>query len=421
MKPLARLLLIVALSLVAVGPSGASPSATVPGAASDVRVLAEQLEAIHPDLFASVPRARFRSAVERAAGRADELSENELLVELMRLAALPGIGNGHTGIFPGDPQHRRGVHFYPLRLYAFGGGTYVVDEKGDDGLVGARVTAIGGMPYAEVAKRVRPLVPHDNASHLQGLLPHYVLTAEVLDGLGIAGVGPLEFAFTQRGRSRTVTLSPVTVPSYISTFRDPHYGHYPSILPRRKPTPLYLRKLANDHWIGTLEGGSVVFVGYNVVSPPETVANRLKTLARRPSVKRVIVDLRLNGGGNNQTYGPLLSALSDASVNRKGRLFVLIGRATFSAAANFAADVDRYTKATFVGEPTGGGVEIYGDTIGFLLPKSGINVNIATRYWNFGKGTGDKRLAINPDRRVKVTVADFLAGRDPVLRAALTG
>ena len=174
MKPLARLLLIAALSLVAVGPSGASPSATVPGAASDVRVLAEQLEAIHPDLFASVPRARFRSAVERAAGRADELSENELLVELMRLAALPGIGNGHTGIFPGDPQHRHGVHFYPLRLYAFGGGTYVVDEKGDDGLVGARVTAIGGMPYAEVAKRVRPLVPHDNASHLQGLLPHYV-------------------------------------------------------------------------------------------------------------------------------------------------------------------------------------------------------------------------------------------------------
>ena len=161
--PLARLLLIAALSLVAVGHSGASTSATVPGAESDVRLLAQQLEAIHPDLFASVPRARFRSAVESAAARADELSENELLVELMRIAALPGVGNGHTGIFPGDPQHRRDLHFYPLRLYAFPDGTYVVDEKGRDGLVGARVTAVGGMPYAEVAKRVRPLVPHDNA------------------------------------------------------------------------------------------------------------------------------------------------------------------------------------------------------------------------------------------------------------------
>ena len=100
---------------------------------------------------------------------------------------------------------------------------------------------------------------------------------------------------------------------------------------------------------------------------------------------------------------------------------MLIGRATFSAAANFAADVDRRTKATFVGEPTGGGVEIYGDTVSVLLPKSGINVRIAARYWDFGKGSGDRRLAINPDRKVHVTVADFLAGRDPVLAAALKG
>jgi Peptidase family S41 len=418
--PLARLLLIAALSLIAVGPSGASTSATVPGAESDVRLLAQQLEAIHPDLFAGVSRARFRSAVERASAAANELSENELLVELMRLAALPGIGNGHTGIFPGDPQHRRDLHLFPLRLYAFPGGTYVVDEKGKAGLVGARVTAIGGVPYAEVARRVRPLVPHDNASNLQGLLPHYVLTAEVLDGLGIAdGVSPLEFTFTQGGRPRTMTLSPVSARSYVATFRDPIHGHYPSLLPRRKPTPLYLRRSASLLWVGTLDRGRAVFVGFNSVQRPYTLVERITKLSHRPQVKRVIVDLRLNGGGDNTTYASLLGALTNSSVNRKGRLFVLIGRATFSAAANFAADVDRLTKATFVGEPTGGFVRGYGDTVPVLLPKSGIGVRIATRYWDFGKGSGDRRLAIYPDRKVLVTVADFLAGRDPVLTAAL--
>ncbi len=421
MTLLTRLLLVVALFLVAVGSGGAS--AAVPGAESDVRLLAQQLEAVHPDLYASVPRARFRSVVDAVAARADELSENELLVELMRIAALPGIGNGHSGIFPGDPQHRRDIHFYPLRLYAFPDGTYVVDEKGSDGLVGARLTAIGGVPYAEVARRVRPLVPHDNASNLQGYLPHYVLTAEVLDGLGIAeGLSPLEFTFVQGGKSRSVTLSPVTVPSYISTFRDPIHGHYPSILPRRKPTPLYLRKSASLLWVGTLDRGRAVFVGFNAVQrPSSTLVDRVITLSRRSQVKRVIVDLRLNGGGDNTTYASLLGALTNSSVNRKGRLFVLIGRATFSAAANFAADVDRLTKATFVGEPTGGFVRGYGDTVSVLLPKSGINVRIAARYWDFGKGSGDKRLAINPDRRVNVTIADFLAGRDPVLAAALQG
>jgi hypothetical protein len=422
MTLLARLLLAVALFLVAVGSSGAS-SAAVPGAESDVRLLAQQLEAVHPDLFASVPRARFRAAVESAATRADELSENELLVELMRIAALPGVGNGHSGIFPGDPEHRRDLHLYPLRLYSFPDGTYVVDEKANDGLVGARLTGIGGVSYAEVARRVRPLVPHDNASNLQGYLPHYVLTAEVLDGLDIAdGLTPLEFTFTQGGRSRSVTLSPVSAPAYVAAFRDPIHGHYPSILPRRKPTPLYLRKSASLLWVDTLDRGRAVFVGFNSVQrPSSTLVDRVTALSRRPQVKRVVVDLRLNGGGDNTTYASLLGALTNASVNRRGRLFVLIGRATFSAAANFAADVDRLTKATFIGEPTGGFVRGYGDTVSVLLPKSGINVRIAARYWDFGKGSGDRRLAINPDRKVNVTIADFLAGRDPVLTAALRG
>jgi hypothetical protein len=416
----ARLLLVVFVSLVAFG-SGEAASRPVGSAASDVRLLAQQLKAFHPDLYATVSRQRFRTAVDNLAGRADDLTANELLVGLMRLAALPGNENGHTGIFPGDPQHRRQLRFYPLRLYSFPGGTYVVDERAKDGLVGARLTAMGGVPYDEVAKRVRPLVPHDNASSLRGLLPHYALTAEVLDGLGIGdGVGPLTFAFAQSGKTREVTLSAISASSYVATFADPHYGHYPSLLPRRRPTPMYLNRSASTQWIGTLAQGRAIFVGYNSAeSSTDQVASRLMTLARQPRVKRVIVDLRLNGGGDNTTYGTLLAALQDPSINRRGRLFVLIGRATFSAAANFVADVDRSTKAIFVGEPTGGGVEIYGDSVPFALPESGLEVHVATRYWNFGKGPGDKRLAISPDIPVAVTVSDFLAGRDPVLGAAL--
>jgi hypothetical protein len=418
MTALTRLLLTIAICLTAAGIGGAS--AAVPGASSDVRLLAEQMETVHPDLFASVNRARFRTAVSNLAARADTLAENGLLVELMRIAALPGNGNGHTGIFPGDPGHRREMHLYPLRLYTFPDGTYVVDEQGNDGLVGARLTTVGGLPYAEVAKRVRPLVPHDNESSWKGLLPHYVLSAEVLDGLGIAdGLSPLEFAFTDGGQSRTVTLSPIPVPAYVSVFTDPHYGHYPSILPRRAPVPMYLRRLGSDIWFDTIDKRAVV-VGYNAVQPiGDAFVRRVQAAARRPKVRRVIVDLRLNGGGNNTTYGTLLAALQGPSINKRGRLFVLIGRATFSAAANFAADVDRSTKAIFVGEPTGGGVKIYGDAVPFQLPRSGIEARVAARYWDFGKGPRDKRLAINPDRKVDVTIADFLAGRDPVLAAAL--
>ena len=42
------------------------------------------------------------------------------------------------------------------------------------------------------------------------------------------------------------------------------------------------------------------------------------------------------------------------AVNRRGRLGVLISRSTFSAAENFITDLERRTRAVFVGETSGG-------------------------------------------------------------------
>jgi C-terminal processing protease CtpA/Prc len=134
----------------------------------------------------------------------------------------------------------------------------------------------------------------------------------------------------------------------------------------------------------------------------------------------VIVDVRLNGGGNNAAYLPLLDALTRPDVNRRGKLFVLAGRATFSAAGNFVADVDRATRAVIVGEPTGGGVNQYGGSTTFTLPSTGLHVYVATEY--VVRGTpNDRRLAVAPDLRVDLTSTDYFAGRDPVLARALRG
>ena len=64
-------------------------------------------------------------------------------------------------------------------------------------------------------------------------------------------------------------------------------------------------------------------------------------------------------GGDNTTYGPLLQALRDNRL--KGRLSVIIGCETFSAATNFATEVEKDTDAVLVGEPTAGRPNLYGD------------------------------------------------------------
>ena len=175
-------------------------------------------------------------------------------------------------------------------------------------------------------------------------------------------------------------------------------------------------------WVRTLAGGKAVYMGYNSVrSPSPSFLRTLGRLARAPSTKRVIVDVRLNGGGDNTTYGPLTTLFGSSAVNKRGKLYLLTGRATFSAAANFAAELDRDTRAIIVGEPTGGGVETYGDTFPVVLPTTGWTVYIATRYHERKKGPRDRRLAVAPDLPVDLTSAQYFAGRDPVLERALRG
>ena len=417
-----RLVLVPLAAVLLLAPGAHARSIAPTSAADDVRLLASSIEQIHPDPFRSVSKDRFESEVNALAQRAPTLSRSQLLVGVLRVIALLGDRNGHTGLFPGDPAHSRELHFYPLRLYDFADGLYVVDAA-DRSLVRGRLVAIEGKPISEVFALVEPLVPRDNSSNLRGLAPHYALTAEVLDGLGIVdGTGQAEFTLERPDGQRVdVALAAIPASRYISTFSDALYGHYPSILPGA-PRPLYLASSGKQMWARTLASGRAVYVGYNAVVPPSPAfVRKLERLVKGKAVRRVIVDVRLNGGGDNTTYGPLMALFGSSPVNKRGKLYLLTGRATFSAAANFAAEIDRDTRAIIVGEPTGGGVETYGDTFPVLLPTTGWTVHIASRYHDRRRGPTDRRLAVEPDVPIDLTSADYFAGRDPVLERALTG
>jgi hypothetical protein len=416
------LVFVASLALVAtVSSAQARPSATVT-AAEDVRELGASIAQLHPAPFRGVSRRRFQAEVDELARRAPSISRNELLVGVLRIIALLGPRNGHTGLFPGDPSHTSPLSLYPLRLYHFADGVYVVGAR-DRSLVGNRVVSIDGTPVERVLELVRPLTPADNPTNTRGLGPHFLLTAEVLDGLGVTeGARRATFTFERPGAQRTqVELTPIPGPRYAATFADPHHGHNPSSLPFA-PRPSYLAGSARPMWARKLAGGRAVYFAYNSVVPPSPgFVRSLARLVRAPKARRVIVDVRLNGGGDNTTYGPLTSLLDSSAVDRRGKLYVLIGRATFSAAANFAAELDRDTRATFVGEATGGGVETYGDTFPLHLPTVGWTVHIAARYHHRKRNAKDRRLAVEPDIRVDLTSTQYFAGRDPVLARALRG
>lgn len=100
------------------------------------------------------------------------------------------------------------------------------------------------------------------------------------------------------------------------------------------------------------------------------------------------------------------------AINQKGRLFVVVGRATFSAAMVNAIDFRKETNAILVGEPIGERPNSYSENDEMTLPHSRLVVSYSTRYYKFLE---EDVPAVLPDERIDATWADFRAGRDAVM------
>jgi Peptidase family S41 len=415
-----RILFISLAAALAVGAGAtqrANPAPT--SAADDVRTLMQRIREIHPNPFHATREAAFQKAADDLAARAPTLSPDQLLVDLMRFTNLLGERDGHSGIFPLDSAHRRALHVFPLYLYKFSDGLFVVAAPGHGSLVGSKLLAIDGLSAEALEQQVRPLVPRDNEATRTDRFMSFMLTAEVLHGLGLrGGTGPALFTLQKPGAAAiAVTLAPVTAARYLRLM-EPAFPGFVYALPRR-PAPLYLRRRGQDHYVTTVAGGRAVFVGYNfTVGSTDTEARQVLRLAKRKKVRRVVVDVRLNPGGDNHTYVDLLRALRSKWVNRRGRLVVLISRSTFSAAENFITELERKTRAVFIGETSGGSPNLYGDAAGVELPTAGLNVEVAGRYWQ-KSFAADTRVAIEPKVTVPLSSRAFFRGKDPVLAAAL--
>jgi hypothetical protein len=135
-------------------------------------------------------------------------------------------------------------------------------------------------------------------------------------------------------------------------------------------------------------------------------------------VDRMVLDLRLNRGGNGDLLRPLVRAIIQSRTDAPGRLLVLTGRSTFSAAQFLVDHLERWTSAVFVGEPTGSKGRMYGDSRRFTLPNSGITARVSIYYWQMWS-PWDTRDATAPQVGANLSMADYRANRDPALEAAL--
>lgn len=382
----------------------------------DLQFLAREIKRLHYDPYRKVSHEAFEDYVKKLHDEIPKLTDPQIVVGLMKLATMAG--DGHTGMrHPAYGQDARKL--LPVQFYLFNEGLYILAATPEHaGLVGAQVLSVGGHTVDKLMEALDPIISQDNRIWPKLIAPGLMRNPYVLHGMGLISEAD-KVAVTIReagGKERTVTLAGVAgaVEENWLTVRTAATG----------PAPLYLRNRRTPYWFEYVPEHKVAWLQYNAIAhdPKENFPDfcqRVFKSINENTVEKLIVDLRWNGGGNTFLSQPLVRAIiGNEKINQRGKLFVIVGRNTFSAAMNTATLIERHTNAIFVGEPTGSSPNFIGETIRVELPYSKMTGSISDLFWQTSWPM-DHRPWIAPLLYAPPTFAFYQQGRDPAFEAIL--
>lgn len=391
-----------------------APKLTTEQWQADIRYLGDELPKRHRNAFHRVKREVFEAAVKNLYDLAPRLPEDEILVGLMKVVAL--IHDGHTSIDP-RPYFRSGI--FPVKLYLFSDGLYVQNAAPKYyELVGGKVLRIGKMSVDDALRAVGPVAFADNEMGIKEYAPQMLTIPEILSGLKIAdSKQDLNMVVEINGKQRSFDLHPE------GSFDDIVHLNSKWIDASKTDLPLYRRNPGDIYWFKYLKDQRILYVKHNAIGnkedePVTDFYKRVFEFVDANPVDKFVLDLRNNGGGNNTLNVPVVVGLIKSKINKRGHLFVITGRQTFSAAQNLVNQIEKYTEAIFVGEPTAGHPNHYGDNRPFNLLQSGLTVRASTLWWQ-DLDPRDDRQWTPPEIAAELSFSDYRSGNDPALQAVL--
>lgn len=375
---------------------------------ADLEFLASELPKKHKNLFFRLPESRFSDMVEDLRSRISDLRREEIIVGFMQILA--AVGDAHTDTYI------RPTEALPLMLYWFDDGLFILNttQRYRASLHG-RITGVGGHPIDEVVEILSGIIPHENDAQIKNKLGSLLTRTDLLFGLGlIPDPAGATLSFLDKGGvEQTVAMEPVPMSGRPAWLLD---------LSPTEDAPLYRQKAGEYYWFHYLEESGILYVKYNACRnmpdrPFPEFTREVFGFLDTHDVRRLVIDLRQNGGGNSGIFAPFLAEIKKReSLNKEGRLYVLIGRRTFSSAGLNALELKNQTAALFAGEPTGGKPNHFGEIKYFQLPHSKIPVQYSTKYFTSATEDGPSLM---PDIPVKVNFRDYLNNTDPVLEAVI--
>jgi hypothetical protein len=381
------------------------PSLTPEQWTQDVERFANEIKTKHRNPYHLVPKARFDAEVLALENRTPSMKNYEVLVGLQRLAAL--IGDGHTFVDTSKLYRR-----LPFEAFWFGDDLRVVRAAAEyRNVIGTKIVKVGSTSIDEVRRKLQQLIPQGESEWLAldrsaGLITQ----VEPLAPLHIVPYSDtVAFTFETDSGSR-FTLEVRAEPP----------GESRALVMDSDRIPLPFQHPEAPLWFTYLADSQTVYVDFRSYEDLQKETKPLWEFLAQHPVRRTIIDLRWNSGGNfvhGREY--LVSKITFMpQVNRAGHLFVITGRRTFSAAMTNVTDFRRETEAILVGEPTGARPNGYQENYWFTLPLSKIRASCATLKYRFQPY--NDTAGVFPDHRVDPEWNTYRAGGDAAIDWILT-
>jgi hypothetical protein len=395
--------------------------------------------------FAAANRTEANRRIDALEALDTVLDRPHFRVLLMQIDALTD--NGHSRV---ENEPSAAPMELPVRVVTFSDGLYVLraTENNAD-LLGGRVTAIDGQPIELVMSKLERL--RGGTANWRRLHATQFLTLQdMLYGIDVAPdmqhsnwsvETPAGATITRRLEAYTPPASEPVIPEKRWLSSEPlagMTGSWRAVEPDH-PLPISLTDFDQAFRSLPLPGTCTQFVQLksNVDEGGQSIRDFLSSTEkqlRQAQPCNVIFDLRYDGGGDYlNTYG--FARKLPRLVGSKGRIIVLTGPATFSAAISTVAAVKHAAqeRVLIVGEPVGDRLQFYSEGGRACLPNYPLCVAYETGKHDYQHACDDWTVcfwlnyffelrvkSIDPDEVVPLSFKDWRAGVDPVLDRAMT-
>jgi len=443
----------------------------------DFKILRDSLEEGHAGLYRYTLKERFDEQFDSVSHKLNRsLTEKEFLKILLPLIA--NINDGHTHIRPSEGGYK---HFenqptlFPFNLRFVDKTAYLFRNYSENREVemGSELVAINGNSLSDVVTKMLPLMSSD--AHIEtskfrqlestgnfGGLYNLLYGASESYTLGIKPPG--------EERMKEINVSGITAKDSIPIFKE----RYPEAARDEPPIELEYR---DDIAILTIRTFVAFSYGQAKISYPSFMKKTFGELKEK-KVTNLIIDLRDNGGGNDDFGKKLFAYLTDkpfqyyAALETKrneytffkytnippkrrklsekrfrknergwydqlghpnlgtqkpiqptfeGQVYILINGRSFSATGESTSLIHFHKKATFIGEEYGSGY--YGNTSGMMpavtLPHTKIRIVIPLVRYTMAVSGYPQDRGIIPEYQVSPTIEDLLQDKDTVIEFAL--